>query len=66
MTTHCPPPDRDCLWRVSGYSKALKREVRHVGLVRAPDSDTALRLAVIRYGERYSDLVVGETPLATL
>jgi hypothetical protein len=66
VTTKCPPPDPDCLWRVSGFSKALRKPVRHVGLVRAPDSDAALRLAVALYGSRYSDLTVGETPLATL
>jgi len=65
-TIKCPPPDRDCLWRVSGYSRALRKHVRHVGLVRAPDNESALRQAVKLYGGRYSDLTVGETPLATL
>lgn len=62
----CPPPDVDCLWRVSGYSKALKKKVRHVGLVRAPDNEAALRQAIATYSDRYVDIIISHSPLANL
>lgn len=61
--TSCPPPDKTCLWRVSGVSRMRKRFVKHVGLVRAPDSDVALREAIQRYSGLYTDLEIGTVPL---
>lgn len=64
MTNYCPPPDKTCLWRVSGVSRLSKRYVRHVGLVRAPDSHSALTAAIMRYSGLYLDLEIGEEPVA--
>jgi hypothetical protein len=63
VTFRCPPPDRTCLWRVSGVSRLTKRYVKHVGLIRAPSSDVALRQALHLYAAIYTDLEIGNTPL---
>lgn len=65
MVEHCPPPDVDCLWRVSGYSRAFGSFRKHLGLVRAPDRETALRLAVLKFS-RYRDITISPSPLANL
>ena len=47
------------LWRVAGVSRARNVAVPVAALVRAPDHETALRLAVEKHGDIYRDLKVG-------
>lgn len=64
MTSNkCPPPDVECLWRVAGVSRVSKKYKATVGLVRAPDRDTALRLALAQYSPLYTDLEIPGEPL---
>lgn len=67
MTDKCHPPDVTCLWRVAGVSKLSQQYRRSVGLVRAPNREIALRVAIERYSSIYSDLEIPDdenNPLA--
>ena len=49
------------LWRVSGVRRYPKAQfVPTVGIIPAPDPETALRVAVDRWGLLYTDLQVRE------
>lgn len=65
MPEWCPPPgnpDPECLWCVAGIDPATGKECKTIGVVRAPDRDTALLIAVHRY-PGWRDLYIRGEPL---
>lgn len=65
-TDQCDPPDAECLWRVAGVSKLTKMYKKAIGLVRAPNRQVALRVAIDKYSPLYTDIEIPGEPLPAI